>query len=490
MPNGGYFIEDSGPGIDGEPVEIARLFSIARPMVSTKLLRLPTRGALGNGLRVVAGSVLASGGFLAVTTRNRQIKLEPQHDGSTTVVKVTPVKFPTGTRIDIGFGPAIPEDEDALYWATHANHMAHGQSYSGRSSPHWYDTPQFHELLSASGTTPVRELVANLDGCTGARAGEIVAEARLGRMVCADISREQADRLLKIARFHASAVTPKRLGAIGPDLIPGAAYATVNGGVSFGTGSLLAVIPFVVEAWVREYSDMRLLVCVNRTPVTGNIHGQRDKRDIDLFGCGLANTVTEAPKDKNFAIQLNIITPYMPITSDGKEPNLLPFLTAICDAVSKAVRKARRPNAKGLSQKDVVLDNLEDVIATVSGEEGYRFNSRQLFYALRPIVMNETGEELKIANFTNIITDYENEYGEIALMYREPRGSITHPHRDETITLGTLMVEEYERPAWTFNKLLYIEKEGAHGGAEAEPLGRAARLRHHVIEGLLDQSGT
>ena len=46
-------------------------------------------------------------------------------------------------------------------------------------------------------------------------------------------------------------------------------------------------------------------------------------------------------------------------------------------------------------------------------------------------------------------------------MYREPRGSITHPHRDETITLGTLMVEHYERPAWSFNKLLYIEKEGA-----------------------------
>jgi hypothetical protein len=46
-------------------------------------------------------------------------------------------------------------------------------------------------------------------------------------------------------------------------------------------------------------------------------------------------------------------------------------------------------------------------------------------------------------------------------MYREPRGSLTHPHRDETITLGTLMVEQYERPEWNFNKLLYIEKEGA-----------------------------
>jgi hypothetical protein len=69
LPGGGYFIEDDGPGIDGTPEDIARLFSINRPMISTKLLRLPTRGALGNGLRVVAGSVLASNGSLVVTTR-------------------------------------------------------------------------------------------------------------------------------------------------------------------------------------------------------------------------------------------------------------------------------------------------------------------------------------------------------------------------------------------------------------------------------------
>ena len=73
----------------------------------------------------------------------------------------------------------------------------------------------------------------------------------------------------------------------------------------------------------------------------------------------------------------------------------------------------------------------------------------------------ETDKELQIGNFLGILDDYENEHGEIALMYREPRGSITHPHRNETITLGTLMVEQYERPAWCYNKLLYIEKEGA-----------------------------
>jgi hypothetical protein len=49
--------------------------------------------------------------------------------------------------------------------------------------------------------------------------------------------------------------------------------------------------------------------------------------------------------------------------------------------------------------------------------------------------------------------------GPILGMYREPRGSITHPHRGETLTLGDLMVEGYERPEWTFNKLVYIERK-------------------------------
>jgi hypothetical protein len=364
LPNGGYYVEDDGNGINGTPEDIARLFSIARPLVSTKLLRLPTRGALGNGLRVIAGAVLASNGSLVVTTGNKRIKLRPERDGSTTVVNVKPVHFPVGTRIEINFGPAIPEDADALRWATVATKMAQGlPSYAGRSSPWWYDAAQFHELLSASGNVPVRELVASLDGCTGARAGEIVAEAGLGRMVCADISRERADMLLKVARGHARAVKPKRLGAVGPDLFPDRAYGTSSGEVSFGTGAHRAAIPFVVEAWARESADMELTVCVNRTPVTGEIHAARDKREIDLFGCGLRHTVAEAPKDKNFDIRLNLTTPYMPITSDGKEPDLQPFFDVISDAVAKAVRKARRPSAKGTTQKDVVLDNLDDVIA-------------------------------------------------------------------------------------------------------------------------------
>jgi hypothetical protein len=73
-----------------------------------------------------------------------------------------------------------------------------------------------------------------------------------------------------------------------------------------------------------------------------------------------------------------------------------------------------------------VLDNLDAVLADASGDGEFRFNQRQLLYGLRPIVMDEIGEELKLANFTKIITAYENDHGEIPRMYREPRGSGRH----------------------------------------------------------------
>ncbi len=45
-------------------------------------------------------------------------------------------------------------------------------------------------------------------------------------------------------------------------------------------------------------------------------------------------------------------------------------------------------------------------------------------------------------------------------IYRDVRGSLYHPHLKERIPLGTMAVEGYDRPKWTFNKILYIEKEG------------------------------
>ena len=292
---GGHFVADQGPGLDGTPEEIAELFSIRRPMRSSKLIRLPQRGALGNGLRVVAGAVLASGGWLTVITRNKRIELKPQADGSTKVIRVKPVKYPVGTRIEIGFGEALPDEDNALAWARAAKAMASaGKSYDGKSSPFWYDPAQFHELILAHGEQPLRALIAQLDGCTGGKAGEIVAAAKLDRKACADVTRQQATTLLAAARKHARAVSPERLGCIGREVI-GGWYAIEHGKTFIGSSELQAEIPFVVEAWAEKISTagnrIGLTMLVNRTPVTGQISAFRDEeKDICIFGCGLPIT--------------------------------------------------------------------------------------------------------------------------------------------------------------------------------------------------------
>ena len=462
-----FFIEDDGPGLDGGPEAIASLFSICRPMRSTKLLRLPQRGALGNGLRVVAGAVLASDGSLVVTTRNQRIVLLPQADGSTTVLEVTTADRPVGTRIEIGFGPALPFDDEVLAWARSANAMAReGSTYDGKTSPHWYDPVQFHEILLAYGSSPLRSLIAQFDGCSGGKAGEIVSAAGLDRATCESVNRHQAKALLEIARRTARKVTPERLGCVGRDAFPDHKYAIERGHALFGSGSLKAEIPYVVEAWAKktgEKGNIEFTLSVNRTPVTGEIRAYRDAdKDINLHGCGLGHYFKNTPKKGEFDIHVNILTPYCPIISDGKAPDLKPFVNKIGAALVAATKKAQRaaPKERRLSQKDVVLENLDQAIANASGNGEYRFNERQIFYQLRPIVLEETGQPLQIGNFKAILTDYENDNGEIEGMYREPRGSIYHPHRRQTITLGTLMVENYERPAWAFNKVVYIEKEG------------------------------
>ena len=99
-------------------------------------------------------------------------------------------------------------------------------------------------------------------------------------------------------------------------------------------------------------------------------------------------------------------------------------------------------------------------MSKASGAGQYRFSLRQLFYAVRPYVLDALQGEPSYDYFAQVITDHEAEHGEISGMYRDNRGLVYHPHLRREIPLGTRSVEEYERPAWTFNKILYCEKAG------------------------------
>ncbi|MGE3992927.1 hypothetical protein [Pseudorhodoplanes sp.] len=462
----GYVIEDDGPGIDGAPETIARLFSVNRPMVSSKLWRRPQRGALGNGLRVVAGALIASGGgVLNIHTRNRRLSILPNRDGDASLVEVESVYHPIGTRIEISFGPHLPPDKFALYWARWAIMLASGEGarfYKGQPSVHWHDPDSFYTLIKGGGPRPVREFISTFDKCSGAKAGEIAASF-LNR-TCESLSFTEATELLQTARAATSNVSHKRLGAIGKihELPPH--YAYKDGHIKLGVHEPKANLPFAVEAWAKKIEGSSdIYVNVNGTPITGEAQVYHNSaKNFVIHGCNLGFALTNVPKKGNWRIHLNVVTPHMPIMSDGKTPDLKPFYLQICEAIALAIRKTKSGQSEDKKTlKSVYLDHLDEGVAKASGDGKYRFSLRQLFYALRPFIIEELEGEPTYEYFASVITDYEADNGEIKGMFRDDRGAIYHPHTGYgDVPLGTLMVENYERPSWTFNKLIAIEKQG------------------------------
>ena len=190
----------------------------------------------------------------------------------------------------------------------------------------------------------MRALVESLDGCAGGRAGEIVAAAGLGRKTCHEVDALGAARLLREARAVAKPVSPKRLGAVGPEGFPGYLYAVAYGEAKFGMKPFQAIVPFVVEAWaVKAAIDIAgesarniASVSVNRTSdeAARLPYCRRDKSDLNLFGCGLRNTVAKTPQGGDLTLWLNVMTPYMPTspaTARRAEPS-----SRLIEAVNEA----------------------------------------------------------------------------------------------------------------------------------------------------------
>ena len=349
--------------------------------------------------------------------------------------------------------------------------------------------PQFHELLSASGGVPVRALIESLDGCTGGRAGEIVAMARLGRMACHDLDAREAARLLEAARAAAKPANPKRLGAVGPGAFPGRAYAIAYGSAPFGS-RLRADIPVAVEVWASQATGNVVAASVNRTPIAGEMALQRDKSEVNLFGCGLRHTVANAPKELKFNVWLNITAPYMPITSDGKEPDLRP----VPGASSAPPWPRRSARSAGQARASYRKRTWCSTISKRSSKPSAA--ARTLPVQFTPVVLcaapdRERGDRQGIAD--RQLQGHPRRLRERARRNRAdvPRAArLDHPSAPRRDDHARHPDGREVRAARLELQQAALHREGGRaGGAQAGPLARAARLRRHVVEGLLDPRG-
>src|SRR5829696_9463697 len=125
-----------------------------------------------------------------------------------------------------------------------------------------------------------------------------------------------------------------------------------------------------------------------------------------------------------------------------------------------------------ISQKEIVFEILPRAIANA----GTNFSRRDLYYAARPLCYDhsewETGKTLEYSYFSQgLLTEYQEEHGVIAGMWTDPRGRLHEPHTGNSVALGTREIAAYQFPEYTFDKILYVEKEGELPKLQAAKLG-------------------
>jgi len=409
-------------------------------------------------------AVFASNGSLVVRTRGRSLILQSLEDGRTRITRGEKWKG-KGTRIEVRLGPTLETDDDVFAWARQAQALAgKGTSYQGKSSPWWYSADAFQELCQTAENASVRQVLAQLKGCGHGRISRIVGEFMARKS--ASLSKTETAALLEKVRAKSKQVNPRRLGFVGR-LEAYSAYVRTVGVFPAGpTGSIKAAVPFTLEAWARTAEEPRITLCVNRSPITAELQLFRPRgphAEYGLVGCQLSHTFP-ATKSHEFAFLVNIQCPHVPITTDSKSPDLNFFRKSLLQTLARVAARARRVSRRlGPSigkQKHMIYNALPSAIRHASGADQYRFSQRQLFYAVRPLLLEAFAIDPDYNWFCKVLTSYENDYGEIEKLYRDARGTLYHPHSHEEIPLGTREVEAYRRPEWTFNKILYCEKEG------------------------------
>jgi hypothetical protein len=125
-----------------------------------------------------------------------------------------------------------------------------------------------------------------------------------------------------------------------------------------------------------------------------------------------------------------------------------------------------------ITLKAAVYKVMPEAYAAATGDGSLPTSVRSLYYQVRPRIQALTSATLEYAYFgQDILVTYERDVESLPALYREPRGELHEPHDGESVRLGTREVDAYVPPDWTFNKVLYVEKEGLWPVIENARLG-------------------
>jgi hypothetical protein len=501
-PNGnaGWAIKDHGHGLD--PEQVPTIYSPNRPQLSSKRMRRIQRGILGNGCRVIGGAVAASGGSLMVNTRGHRLSLQMDTaKGKMDVVSDEPIPPEPGLTLYIALGPAIAvvdSDFDLAKATIQISYQA-TRLYSGPSSPWWHGPHNFYRLAQeVKGNISFSQLCRK---CGFVIAGIIQPS---WRRPAKDFSFPEIKEALLSLRSRNRPVPVKKLGELGALLFAPNAYAKQEGIALLDDAEL----PYVLEAWAqcarpeqKANGELKIELLVNGSKTPAKLYGHSTPEKLSVRGCDLNHRASNPPKTGNYTVTLSIITPYLPLTNEGKEPSLKHIWRSVLKVVYKAARKAHgaleRPER--IQIKDAAWAVMEKAYQLASGNGRYPALARQIMYSARPDILSITGRtKFDDKYFTQtLLPDYLREHPAETADWNiafDPRGHGTEPHTELKIAMGTLAVRAYlERiregialsevvdlpplglfptygPLHRYKDVLFIEKEGF------DPLLASARI--------------
>jgi hypothetical protein len=487
-------VSDNGPGLDRDTV--LRVFAANRPLVSSKLQRLPTRGMLSNGLRVVMGAVAAYNGKISVTTRGERFDLVHNSvRGVTEMRSAKPAPVTPGLTVELLFPQPLFDPNDFDFARQAIRVAADGTCYRGPSLPAWYSPRGLHELLAA--------------------APEDIAPCAVIEEVfrIADVAPDSPDWAETLIAASAT-LRGKDIGELGEAAFPGCYrrrcdMTTIDG----------AEIPFCVEAWALaramekgEDSYTQFHPLINRSNAVAKVDAYANSTGLRLSGCGV-DVKLSGPKRAVYFVDLSVITPFLRLTGDGKAPYLADFNEAIGDAVKgaagEAYRNLIRPRAS-MSVGDAAWEVMEEAYLKASDDGTLPAKARQIMYAARGRILELTGlKKFSDKYFTqSLLPDYlqgnADETADWDVVY-DARGHLVEPHTDKQVALGTIAVRQYvgqrprrhNRPALAsgllyptagprdrYRNILFVEKEGFDELFEAVQLAERYDLAIMSTKGM------
>jgi hypothetical protein len=402
------------------------------------------------------------------------------------------------------------------------------------TAPAWYDGTALRTLVfnhiaaaqraGAPGLT-LGEFIRQFRGLSGTAKAKAVAADLPGIRRLADFVDNEAAVDVLLAAMQREARPPKAdvLGWVGPDHLRScfAAWYGVRPERFWyhRVRSEADGMPYIVEAAVAETEQPGDVFCgINFSPTFTDPLAQTFLQSEKVSGYGVLGFLEEAhvlstdrwgdaPRSPVAAV-LHITCPELGFLDRGKTrlTETLWLRRAVPETLWRAARpvwevgerkekdaakaereelareKNRQRETPKWTLKDAAFAVMVEAWSLATGGGSTSASARTVYYQARPLVQRYTDEVLNDTYFTQtLMPAYDREVQELPGVYYEARGTLSEPHTSQKVGLGTREVSDYQFPDWTFDKILFIEKQGLYPPLEAAQL--AERYDMAIVAG-------